>query len=167
MMANDRTLDLVEVQLDDLNDVFNKPDYAIRYAGERAKMIDYVGKLQKNLPYIQQQINLLRNGETLTKDADESHAMHMLAEKLQLAYNKQYQLATDLTGVTQAMMQFRPGPDADSVQNQLATSWMPADMRDIKSYLRFNGQRDVIADAEDKSADMALDIAGKYCGLNP
>ncbi len=167
MLANDRTLDGVSVQLDDINSVFTKPDYQIRYADERAKLIRYVGDLQKNLPYMQQQINALRSGERLTKDADQAKAIHMLAEKLQLAYNKQYQLSQDLLGVARAMMDFKPGPDANSYENQLAEQSKPAEMRDVKSYLKFNGQRDVIADAEDKSADLALGIAGKYCGVNP
>jgi len=167
MLANDRTLDNVSVQLDDVNQVFNKPDYQIRYADERAKLVNYVGNLQRNLPYMQQQINGLRLGERLTKDADQAKAIHMLAEKLQLAYNKQYQLSQDLLGVVHAMMDFRPGRDANSYENQLAEQNMPVEMRDVKSYLKFNGQRDVIADAEDKSADMALNIASKYCGVNP
>jgi len=167
MLANDRTLDLVNVQLDDINAVFTKPDYQIRYAGERAKLVKYVGDLQKNLPFMQDQINSLRHGEQLTKDAQQARDIHQLAEKLQLAYNKQYQLSADLLGVAQAMMQYRPSGDADSFANQMQTLNMPAEMRDIKSYLKFNGQRDVIADAEDKSADMALDIVSKYCGVTP
>lgn len=39
----------------------------------------------------------------------------------------------------------------------------PADARNIKSYLRFNGQRDVIATNEDKAADIAIATAEKYC----
>ena len=39
----------------------------------------------------------------------------------------------------------------------------PADERNIKSYLRFDRQRDVIARSEDKATDVALDAAQKYC----
>ena len=40
---------------------------------------------------------------------------------------------------------------------------MPADERNMKSYLRFNGQRDMIAINEDKATDVALATAQTYC----
>jgi len=40
---------------------------------------------------------------------------------------------------------------------------MPADERNVKSYLRFNGQRDIIASNEDKATDAALAAATTYC----
>ncbi len=39
----------------------------------------------------------------------------------------------------------------------------PEDARNIKSYLRFNGQRDVISSNEDKASDVALNAAQTYC----
>lgn len=167
MMANDRTLDGVRAQLVDLDGVFSKPDYQIRYADERAKLIRYVGDLQKNLPFMQQQINLLRDGERLTMDAKQAAAIHQVAEKLQLAYDKQYQLSADLLGVAHAMMDYRPQGDADSFQNQMQTLSMPQQMRDIKSYLRFDGQRDVIGRAENAAADLAIGLAETSCVKTP
>ena len=39
----------------------------------------------------------------------------------------------------------------------------PANARDIKSYLRFNGQRDIIATSEGKATDVALNAAQTFC----
>jgi hypothetical protein len=165
MLANDADLDRVDVQLVNLDDLFHHPDYQIRYSGTRVKLIKYVDEIHKSLPMIQEQINLLRNGEKLTNDAQEAKQLHQVAEKLQLAYNKQYQLATDLTGVIQTMMSYQPPADLDVAQEELAEQQMPRDMRDIKSYLRFNGQRDVIDQAENAAADSAIDLVTKTCSV--
>ncbi|HET6895890.1 MAG TPA: hypothetical protein VFH72_10965 [Candidatus Baltobacteraceae bacterium] len=166
MLANDRSFDQVDTQLVDLNDVFKHGDYQIRFSNIRIKLIKYVADIQKNLPFMQQQINQLRQGETLTKNAQDSHDIHQVAEKLQLAYNKQMQLATDLTGVIHAMMDYQPQGDADSFQNQMQTAQMPQDMRDIKSYLRFDGQRDVISQSENAAADSAITLVERTCAVN-
>jgi hypothetical protein len=166
MLSNDRSLELVDTQLVDLNDVFNHPDYQIRYANVRIKLMKYVGDIEKNLPFMQQQINQLRQGEKLTADKQDAHDIHQIAEKLQLAYNKQMQLATDLMGVIHAMIDYQPQGDADSFQNQLAAAQMPQDMRDIKSYLRFDGQRDVIDQSENAAADSAIALVEHTCAVN-
>lgn len=163
MLSNDRSLDQVDVQLIDLNDIFNHADYQIRYAGTRAKLIKFVGDIDKNLPFIQDQINQLRQGEKLTTDAADSKSIHQIAEKLQLAYNKQHQLATDLLGVIQAMMDYRPQGDPTSFENQMQTLEMPKEMRDIKSYLRFDGQRDVLDQAENAAADATIELVTSRC----
>lgn len=166
MLANDQSFDQVDTQLVDLNEVFKHGDYQIRYSNIRIKLMKYVGDIQKSLPFMQQQINELRKGETLTKDARDAHDIHQVAEKLQLAYNKQMQLATDLTGVIHAMMDYQPQGDASSFQNQLQTAEMPQNMRDIKSYLRFDGQRDVINQSENAAADSAIDLVERTCAVN-
>lgn len=166
MLSNDRSFDQVDTQLVDLNGVFKHGDYQIRYSNIRIKLMKYVSDVQKNLPFMQQQINQLRQGETLTQDSKDARDIHQVAEKLQLAYNKQMQLATDLTGVIHAMMDYQPQGDADSFQNQLASAQMPAEMRDIKSYLRFDGQRDVIDQSENAAADSAITLVERSCAVN-
>lgn len=166
MLANDRSLDQVDTQLVDLNDVFKHGDYQIRYSNVRIKLIKYVDQIQKSLPFIQAQINELRKGEELTADKVEAHDIHQVAEKLQLAYNKQLQLATDLMGIVHTMMDYQPQGDADSFQNQMADAQMPQDMRDIKSYLRFDGQRDVIDQSENAAADSAITLVQNHCAVN-
>lgn len=163
MLANDRTLDQVDVQLVDLNDVFHHPDYQIRYAGLRVKLMQYVSEIEKSLPIIQQQVNQLREGEKLTTDPALAKQTHLIAEKMQLAYNKQYQLATDVSGVVQTMMTYQPPQDLDIAAEELQEQSMPKDMKDIKSYLRFDGQRDVIDRAENAAADSAIDVVERQC----
>jgi hypothetical protein len=166
MLADDRTLDVVNAQLVDLNDVFHHPDYQLRYSRLRGQLIRNVAAIQKNLPMIQAQINLLRDGENLTKDPGDAHALHQVAEKLQEAYDKQMQLATDLTGVIHAMMDYQPPENLDIGQAELAESQLPQDMRDIKDYLRFDGQRDVIDQSENAAADDAIALVEKTCAIN-
>lgn len=163
MLVNDADFEVVGSNLTDLNDVFHHADYQIRYADLRVKLIKKVDGIRKSLPFIQQQINQLRQGETLTKDAQAGKQLHHVAEKLQLAYNKQFQLATDLTGVIQSMMSYQPPANLDVAQEELSEQSMPADMKDIKSYLRFDGQRDVIDQAENAAADSAIDLVEKSC----
>ncbi|HLI95757.1 MAG TPA: hypothetical protein VKT72_06685 [Candidatus Baltobacteraceae bacterium] len=166
MLANDATLDQIDPQLVDLNDVFHHPDYAIRYSTIRVKLMGQVAELQKSLPFMQQQINQLRQGETLTKDPQDAKAIHQIAEKLQLAYNKQMQLETDLTGVVRSMMDYQPPDNLDIAQEELAEQQMPQDLRDIKSYLRFDGQRDVINQSENAAADSAITLVQHTCAIN-
>ncbi len=164
MVRNDRTLDDVGTSLDDVDSIFHKPDFAIRFGGERAKLTKYVDNLQKSLPFMQTEINQLRQGQTLTADAGARQEMHQLAQELQRAYDKQKQMTTDLLGVVQAMMQTdTSNVDPTDAQSELADMQLPAEMKRTKSYLRFDGQRDVIADAETKAGDLAFDEAEKYC----
>ncbi len=115
---------------------------------------------------MQQQINQLRQGETLTKDPQDAKAIHQIAEKLQLAYNKQMQLATDLTGVVRSMMDYHPPDNLDIAQEELAEQQMPEELRDIKSYLRFDGQRDIINQSENAAADATITLVEHTCSVN-
>ncbi|MFN2450161.1 MAG: hypothetical protein ABR508_10325 [Candidatus Baltobacteraceae bacterium] len=166
MLANDRDLDLVDVQLTNFSDIFHHADYQIRYSDTRVKLITYVGDIRRSLPAVQMQINLLRNGETLTADKAQAAQLHLAAEKLQLAYNKQMQLSTDLGGVIQAMMEYRPPANLDVFQEEMSEAQMPAEMRSIKSYLRFDGQRDILGQAEDAAANQAIALVEQHCALN-
>lgn len=165
MLANDVVLDRTGVTLDNVTTNLRSPDFAIRFAQSRADLAKYVDTLMKSLPDMQAQINQLRSGEKLTADADQAKQMHMLAQELQRAYNKQMQLTSDLHGVLQGMMEFDTSHyDPTSTENLFEDLSMPKDMKDVKSYLRFDGQRDVLTDAENKAGDIAVDVAEKYCG---
>ncbi|HET7815315.1 MAG TPA: hypothetical protein VFL13_13195 [Candidatus Baltobacteraceae bacterium] len=163
MLANDRDLDRINVQLMNFDDMFHHPDYQIRYSDTRVALMKYVSEIVKSLPAMQREINQLRTGESLTTDKAEAAQLHQVAEKMQLAYNKQHQLATDLSGVIQSMMDYRPPADLDISQEELAEAGMPQEMRSVKSYLRFDGQRDVLAQAEDAAANLAIDLASTHC----
>ena len=163
MLANDRDLDLVDTQLTAFTDVFHHADYQIRYSDTRVKLIKYVSEIRKSLPEIQSQINQLRDGERLTSDKAEASQLHQVAEKLQLAYNKQNQLSIDLGGVIQAMMEYHPPSNLDPFQEAMNEQQMPAEVRSVKSYLRFDGQRDVLGAAEDAAADQAITLVEDHC----
>ena len=50
--------------------------------------------------------------------------------------------------------------------NSVQESQLPADFKDMKTALRFDGRRDVIAQAESSAVDTALDAATAHCGHN-
>jgi hypothetical protein len=164
MLANDRTLDAVSVQLDDLNILFNQPDYEERFLHVRDRLGRQETELMESLAAIQREINELREGARLTTDAQATTEVNEAAQDLQTAYDKQRQLSIDLQGMYRAMLSYpitrvHPALGGFSEQEMLA----PANGRDVKSYLRFNGQRDIIASNEDKATDVALTAAETNC----
>ena len=164
LLANDRTLESVGVSLDRIDVLFEQLDYVSRFTGERLKMEKYVGALQDSLPEMQVQINQLREAQTLTTDPASAAEMHLLTQELQRAYDKQRQLSIDLLGVVHAMMDFDiMNAHRQTPMERLTALTVPADARSVKSYLRFDGQRDRLADAESKAADIAFDIEQNVC----
>lgn len=164
MLANDRTLDAVSVQLDDLNALFSQPDYVQRFLHVRDHLGRQEAELNNSLAEIQRQINALRDGSRLTTDAQATAEIHQAAQDLQAAYDKQRQLSIDLQGMYEAMLDYpinRVHPALGGFDPREMA--MPADARDVKSYLRFNGQRDVVSINEDKATDIALSAAETYC----
>lgn len=164
MLANDRTLDGVSVQLDDLNTLFSKPDYVERFVHVRDRLLRQETALNQSLSAIQLEINQLREGARLTTDASAAAQVREAAQDLQTAYDKQRQLSIDLQGMYQAMLTYpiaRVNPALGGFNEQEMT--MPADERNVKSYLRFEGQRDVIDRNEDKAVDIAYTAAETNC----
>jgi len=168
LLGNDRTLDGVGTTLDDVTAVFTSPsiDYESRFLNDRTKMMDYVATLRKSLPGMQSEINQLRAAATLSRDPASVQEMHQLTQELQRAYDHQRQLAIDLGGVVQTMVEFDIfHADPMGMQQTMENLGKPKDEKDIKSYLRFDGQRATIADAENRAGDLALNIAEKRCTL--
>ncbi len=164
MAANDRTLDQVDTQLVNINELFGKPDYQARFVDARSKLLQYVDVLQKTLPRIQSEIAELRKGAAMTNDQAASKAITDSADDLQRAYTKQRAMTIDLEGVAQTMMEY----DLDNLPHSLGGNsysemTLPANMKDIKASLRFDGQRDVIAQNEEKAIDTAYDAATVNC----
>jgi hypothetical protein len=118
------------------------------------------------MPAIQDQINRLREASKLTQDPQAAAQAHDAAEQLQAAYMKQRALAFDLQGVVNVLMDENNWDQHELNGTSAEISQMPSDMKDIKSYLRFDGQRDVINRAEGKAVDIAYDAATKHCA-NP
>lgn len=164
MLANDRTLDGVSVQLDDLNSLFSQPDYVQRFVHVRDHLGHQVVEISNSLAAIQSEINQLRDASRLTTDAEATKELHDAAGDLQSAYDKQRQLSIDLQNMYQTMLTYpiwRVHPALGGFDPQEMAQ--PEDMRNVKSYLRFDGQRDVIARNEDKATDVALAAATTYC----
>jgi hypothetical protein len=168
MLGNDQTLDAVNVQLDDLNTLFSQPDYVERFLHVRDALGRQETALNNSLHLIQQEINALRDGSRLATDAQAAAEVHDAAQELQTAYDKQRQLAIDLQNMYIAMLRYpiaRVNPAMGGFDP--AEMAMPADERNVKSYLRFDNQRAVIATNEDQAADKALAAAQNYCIPKP
>ncbi len=164
MVGNDRMLDGVNTNLLDINDAFSHPDYLHRLLKARDQIARYDNQLLTSLPPIQDQINQLRAAEKMTEDTKAASQAHDAAEQLQTAYVKQKQLAIDLQGLVQSMMSDRIFYEDHPLNGTTPdTNSIPSDMRDIKVYLRFDGQRDVISRAEEKAVDIAYDAATTQC----
>ncbi|MBV8638108.1 MAG: hypothetical protein JO322_08475 [Candidatus Eremiobacteraeota bacterium] len=164
MYANDRTLDQVDTQLVDINELFGKPDYQARFVDARSKLLKYVDVLQKTLPTIESEIVELRKGASLTTDQAAAKAINDSADDLQRAYTKQRAMTIDLNGVAQTMMEYNTDDLPHSLGgNSYSEMTLPANEKDIKASLRFDGQRDVIAQNEEKAVDTAYDAAIANC----
>ncbi len=164
MLANDRTLDGVSVQLDDLNTLFNYPDYVERFVHVRDTLGRQETVLNDSMAQIQREINALRDGSRLTTDAQAASQVHLVAQELQTAYDKQRQLSIDLQGVHQAMIQYNIMHAHPAMGGfDPAEMSMPADMLNIKSYLHFDRQRATIGTSEDSAADIAYAAVQSNC----
>lgn len=164
MLANDRTLDGASVQLDNLNTLFNEPNYEQRFLQVRDRLGKQVTVLMNSLDEIQREINQLRDGSRLTTDAQAAAQVHQAAQDLQTAYDKQRQLSIDLQGMYQAMLSYpiqRVHPALGGFSP--AEMALPADAKDVKSYLKFNSQRKTIDSSEDKAVDIAYTAAQTSC----
>ncbi|MGB8518992.1 MAG: hypothetical protein WCD38_02400 [Candidatus Tumulicola sp.] len=164
MLGNDRVFNSVSVQLDDMNAMFNYPDYANRFLDLRTKIVKESDSLVKSLYPIREQIDQLNQAASQSQDAAASKQLRDAASQLQDAYRHQFQLSTDLTSLAQSMLQYdvtaHPHPlNGWTLQEQA----MPADEKNIKVYLHFDKQRTSIDSAEDKAVDIAYDIAQTRC----
>ncbi len=164
MIANDFTLAHVNTGLESLADIFRSPDYAQQFVQWRVALMHDVGTMEDRLAVEQTEINNLRAGEKLTTDPAQAQSTHMIAEKMQEAYDHQRQLVIDLQGVVHGAMQYdvldKDHPLLGETQESLAE---PAEMKDLKSYLKFDGQRDVIAQSENAAGDIAYNVADNHC----
>lgn len=164
MLGNDRTFNGVSVQLDDMNAMFDYPDYANRFLDLRTKIVKESDSLVKSLRPIRDQIDQLREAASQAGDPAAAAQMRDAASQLQEAYNHQFQLSTDLTSLAQSMLQYdvlaHPHPLGGWTPELQA---MPADEKNIKVYLHFDKQRTSIDSAEGKAVDIAYTIAQTRC----
>ncbi len=164
MLGNDRVFNGVSVQLDDMNAMFEYPDYANRFLTLRTKIVKESDSLVKSLRPIRDQIDQLRQAALQSGDPAAAAQMRDAASQLQDAYNHQFQLSTDLTSLAQSMLQYdvlaHPHPLGGWTPQEQA---MPADEKNIKVYLHFDKQRTSIDTSEDRAVDIAYAIAQTRC----
>jgi len=168
LLQNDFTLDRINVSLENVNTLFSKIDWEQQFYDERLRLERYVNSMQQNNPVIQREINSLREAQTLPTDPERSQEIHMLAQEMQRALDKQKQISTDVAGLVQGMI------DYENIHPRVLTGQpiggitledlqIPPDKKNIKSYLRFDGMRDRLRDAEVMSAQHAQTVLEKYC----
>ncbi|HEV3089974.1 MAG TPA: hypothetical protein VGX91_00875 [Candidatus Cybelea sp.] len=164
MLANDRVLDQTSVQLDNINSLFDYPNFTQRFLQTR----DQIGKeevtLNKSLSNIAHNIADLRAGAALSTDAQAKATVEQASWELQAAYDHQRQVAIDLQDMYWTMMNYkiwRANPALGGFDQREMEQ--PPEMRDVKSYLHFNAQRATIDQNEDKAVDVAYTAAQTYC----
>ncbi len=168
LLQNDFTLDRISVSLDNVNNLFSKIDWEEQFYDERLRLEHYVTTMQQNNVVIQREINSLREAQTFSTDPERSSDIHMLAQEMQRALDKQKQMSTDVFGLVQAMIDYAgihprylTGQPIGGIS--LQDLQMPTEAKDIKSYLRFDGMRDRLRDAEVRSAQYAQTVLEKFC----
>jgi hypothetical protein len=164
MVANDRVFDAVDVQLDDMNVMFNYPDYISRFVDLRLKLEKESDTLDQSLRPIRSEIDALRTSASLSTDPQAAKEMTDAASQLQDAYKHQFQLSTDLTRLAQVMMQYniwRGGHPLNGWTPYMNT--LPADEKNVKVVLHFDQQRQSIDTSENKAVDVATTAAETHC----
>ncbi|MBV9263970.1 MAG: hypothetical protein JO324_06570 [Candidatus Eremiobacteraeota bacterium] len=164
MLGNDRAIEVISVQLDNLNQLFSDPNYQQEFVDVRTKLLHQESKVNESLAAIEQEIDLLRDGAKLTTDPQAQADIKDAATQLHTAWARQRELAIDLHHMYQEMTQY-PIEQASNDPGGFAPEDMrePAEMKDIKSYLRFNTQIKIIANSEDKAVEIAYNTAQTYC----
>lgn len=164
LVGNDRTLDTVDVDLSDINDAFSHPDFAARLHKARLRIVASNDQVAASLPGIYDHISQLRKAAAAAKDPQAASEALDAAAALQSAYAKQKQLSIDLAGLASSMLEIEPTlQDHELGGSSVESNTIPKDMRDIKSYLRFDGRRDLITQSEQKAVDIAYDAAVTKC----
>jgi hypothetical protein len=164
MIANDRVFDAVNVQLEDMNVMFNYPDYVNRFMDLRAKVVKESDTLEKSLYPIRAQVNALRDSASLTTDPQAAKEMRDAAAQLQDAYLHQFQLSTDLTSLAQDMLNYNIMRGHHPLGGWTPhDNTLPANEKDVKLVLHFDAQRQTIGWGEDKAVDIATTAAETQC----
>jgi len=157
------------VQLEDMNQMFNYPDYANRFMDLRLKIIKESGDLVQSLRPIQQQIDQLRQAAALSNDPQAVAEMKDAAKQLQDAYNHQFQLSTDFYNLSQFMLNYNPMHHHPPLGGWTPyENTVPEDEKNMKVVLHFDQQRQSIDTSETKAVDAATLAAESYCsGASP
>jgi hypothetical protein len=162
--GNDLAYDKVDVELDDMNDMFKHPNYIDRFIVIRTKLEKEVDGVGASLKSIQSQIDQLRASATLSNDPAEQQQMRDAAIKLSNVYQRQFELWNDLQALVHSMMEYDIFSGDHPLNGwTLEEAQLPKDRKDIKDYLRFDRSRKYISDNEDAAVDIAYSIATDHC----
>lgn len=164
MVANDRVFDAVDVQLVDMNEMFNYPDFVNRFVNLRNKVVKESATLQQSLYPIRSEIDALRKSASLSTDPQAAKDMTDAASQLQEAYKHQFQLSTDFYNLSQFMLSYNPMRHHPPLGGWTPyENTVPADEKNMKVVLHFDQQRQSIDSSETKAVDAATNAAEKYC----
>jgi hypothetical protein len=164
MLANDRVLDAVGVQLDDLNTLFYQTNYVQQFLHVRDSVFRQEVTLNNSLAGIQANIKALRDGAAQTTDPKATAQVQQASWELQSAYDHQRQMAIDLENLYHTMLDYnisRANPPMGGFSEREMTE-APA-MRDSKEWLHYYPQRAAIDKNEDQAVDTAYNAATTYC----
>lgn len=166
MIDNNATLEHIGGTLVRINTLFDEIDWESRFYQARLDLMKHVDMLEASNQVVQTEINQLRRGQNLTTDPARAHSLHMLAQEMQRAYDKQMQLTFDLHNVVLTMMDYefpasdlgQPMPHANVKEN-----FIPKDEKDLRALLRWDGMRDRMYDAQHLAANWAQQVSADYC----
>jgi hypothetical protein len=164
MLANDRVLESTSTQLDKVNAMSDSLNYVQLFLEARDNLGREQETLNRSLAGIQRNIVALREGAKLTTDPQATAEITQASWQLQTAYDHQRQLSIDLYNMYQDMLNYpiqRYNPGLGGFNKENATE--PEAMRNIKSYLKFDSQRETIDKSEDQAVDTAYGAAQTYC----
>ncbi|MBV8198211.1 MAG: hypothetical protein JO263_08750 [Candidatus Eremiobacteraeota bacterium] len=164
MLGNDRAIEVISVQLDQINQLFSDPNYQQEFVDVRTRLLHQESKINESLSAIEAEINALRDAASLTTDSQAQAEIKDAAIQLHTAWARQRELAIDLHHMYQEMTQF-PIEQASNDPGGFGKEDMlePPEMKNIKSYFRFDTQVKIIANSEDKAVDIAYTAAQSYC----
>ena len=165
MLANDRVFASVDVQLGDMNDLWNHPDYQNRYLDIRNDLLKEVTVVQGSLRPISDEIYALKQASAASSDPEAAKEMAQAASQLKDAWLHQFQLANDLTNMTHDMMDFNIMKSSHPLGGfDPQEAYLPADEKNVKEYVHIDRQIDSINTSENQAADTATNAAVKHCG---
>jgi hypothetical protein len=160
ILSNDAQISYIDFTLGGLEKHFRAFNNDALLHDDRIKLLAYVKLLASQLGPLQDEINQVRRTAALTTDPAKAKEARDVAASLQQAYNHQRQVSLDTQNLVWALIDSTAGktntrtnrsiPGPNAVDNNMAFS--PPEMRDVKSYLKFQKQLDTIGDAESDAA---------------
>jgi hypothetical protein len=160
LLEHDVSISLVDYTYGDVTKTFDELGGDLQRSDDRRKLAAYADQLSKQIPEAQAEVDALRRAASLAADPAVAQDDRDLAKQMQAALDRQKQIAIDATGVVRALMEYDSGLKS-AASSHLPGSYdddksaKPADMLDVRKYVRIQELRDRIGDAESASAGIA------------